>query len=82
MQFVSSHFGPFLMVALLAVVALLFMVFFSAVRALPIRHPLRKRVEIFWHWLKEKPELAGKRFQQSVFALLVLVFTILTVVYS
>ncbi|WP_332854383.1 hypothetical protein [Duganella sp. S19_KUP01_CR8] len=82
MQFVNSHLGPFLMLALLAVLVLVFGLIFGAVQALPVRHPLRTRVEILWHWLKENPELAGKRLQQSVFALLVLVFTILTIVYS
>ncbi|WP_445233483.1 hypothetical protein [Duganella rhizosphaerae] len=82
MQFVSSHLGPFLMLALLAVLVLVLGLIFGTVRALPVQHPLRTRAEALWHWLKENPELAGKRFQQSVFALLVLVFTILTIVYS
>jgi hypothetical protein len=82
MQFITSHPGPFLMLAIVIVCALVVGATLAATRRLPPEHALRLRVESWWNRTKQDPELAGKRLQMAVFVLIALIFTILTIVYS
>jgi hypothetical protein len=81
-QFITSHPGPFLMLALLALAALVALVVLGVARLLPPAHPLRSQIEASWSRVKANPELVSKRMQQGAFVLLILLFTILTLVYS
>jgi hypothetical protein len=81
-QFITSHPGPFLMLALLALAALVALVILGVARLLPPEHPVRSRVEASWNGVKANPELVSKRMQQGAFVLIILLFTILTLVYS
>ena len=83
MSFVTSHPGPFIMLA----VALLAMVVVLSARVLaqiflPADHWLRRGIEAIAQRAKENPELAGKRIQQLTLALIAIAFALVTFIYS
>jgi hypothetical protein len=75
--------GPFVMLGLLLVVvaAGAAMVLLARVVLSP-RHPARVRIESALEAVKQNPELFAKRLQRFAFTLLILIFILLTVVYS
>jgi len=83
MNFVTSHPGPFIMLAVLLLALVLVLSSNFLVRAfLPTDHWLRRRVEGLTQRAQENPELAGKRIQQIVFALILIAFAAITFIYS
>jgi hypothetical protein len=55
---------------------------FVATRLFPVNHPVRARAESAVEWMKRNPRLFEKRLKQVAFGLLVLVFLLLTLIYS
>ncbi len=74
--------GIILMSAFLMFVAILGGSALVLSRLLPAAHPVRQRLEAAAAWIQRNPRLFEKRLKQVAFGILVLIFTVLTVLYS
>ena len=74
--------GILLMAAFLAVVASAGGMAFAITRLLPANHVIRLKANAFARWIGDNPRLFEKRLKQAAFALLVLFFLALTLIYS
>ena len=74
--------GIILMSAFLIVVAILGGSVFVLSRLLPTAHPVRQRIEAAAAWIQRNPRLFEKRLKQVAFGIVVLAFSVLTVLYS
>jgi hypothetical protein len=74
--------GIILMSAFLATVAVLGGTAYLLTRLLPEGSPVRRKAEAAVAWIRQNPRLFEKRLKQAAFGILVLVFSLLTVIYS
>jgi len=78
----ESMTGIILMSAFLAAVAVLGGVAYVITRLLPEGSLVRKNVEAAVTWITQNPRLFERRLKQVAFGLLVLMFVLLTIIYS
>jgi hypothetical protein len=74
--------GIILMAAYLVVVAVFAGAIYFLSRLLPVDNPARMGVAAAIAWIRQNPRVFEKRLRQVAFGLIVLVFSLITIIYS